>query len=114
MRLMTKDLPIAQEEKEEDVEQTARLHELLHEPSRRGSGRGLMGRSLRGFREQVSEGQEKIGHRAAAAAGRTSGYVREHRAGEVMHDVQGYVRKHPVQAIGGAVVTGVVIGRLLK
>jgi ElaB/YqjD/DUF883 family membrane-anchored ribosome-binding protein len=114
MRQLVEDLPVVQDENEEEIEKTAPLRELLYQSPRPHSIRSEMGRSLSGLREQLSEGQEQVGARATAAVGRTSEYLREHRANEVLDDVQGYVRKHPVQAIGGAVVTGLVIGRLLK
>jgi ElaB/YqjD/DUF883 family membrane-anchored ribosome-binding protein len=114
MTQLMEDLPIVQEESEEDVEETARMRELLHQPSTRSSITGEVRRSFRSIREQLSEGWGKVEAQATTAVGRTSEYLREHRADEVLDDVSGYVRKHPVQAIGGAVVTGVVIGRLLK
>ncbi len=90
------------------------MRELLHQPSTRPSITGEVRRSFRGIRKQLSEGREKVETQATTAVGRTSGYLREHRADEVLGEVSGYVRKHSVQAIGGAVVMGVVIGHQLK
>ncbi len=114
MKRMAEDLPIEQEESEEDVEDTARVRELTHKPSSPSSIQQRVRSSIRNVGEQISEGQEQVGSTASSAVEHTSEYFREHNAGEILHDVQGYARKHPYQAIGGAVVTGLVIGRLLK
>jgi ElaB/YqjD/DUF883 family membrane-anchored ribosome-binding protein len=69
------------------------------------------------LREQV-EGrggvQEKVGIKAADAMERTAGYLREKRTDEIWHDVENMAREHPMQALGGAIVAGFVIGRILR
>ena len=58
--------------------------------------------------------QEKLGVRVADGLDRTSGYLREHEAQEIMTDVENFVREHPVQAAVTAAVAGYVIAKVLK
>jgi ElaB/YqjD/DUF883 family membrane-anchored ribosome-binding protein len=108
------DLPFEEEESEEDIEGTARLRELTRRPERPPSMQHRVRSSMKNVGQQISRGQEQISSTTSSAVGQTSGYLREHNPGEVIRDVGSYARRHPYQAIGGAVVTGVVIGRLLK
>lgn len=108
------DLPIEQEESETDVEYTARVRELTYQPSTPSSIQQRARSSIRNIGEQISEGQGQVGNAASSAVQHTSEFFREHNSDEILRDVQGYARRHPYQTVGGAVVTGLVIGRLLK
>jgi ElaB/YqjD/DUF883 family membrane-anchored ribosome-binding protein len=58
--------------------------------------------------------QEKVGVKAADAMERTAGYLRENRTDEIWDDIERLAREHPIQALGGAVLAGFLIGRILR
>lgn len=108
-------LPFEQQENEEEIEETATLRELTGGPSvLRFPGRSQTRRIPSGLRRALYEGQEAVGERASAAAERTSEYMRERRASEIVEDAEDYIRHRPIQSVFSAVAIGVIIGRLLK
>ncbi len=44
----------------------------------------------------------------------TSQYLREHSTREIWNDLEQYVKEHPMQAVGGAIFAGFIIGRVLR
>lgn len=54
-------------------------------------------------KDQVGTRLEEAGH-----------YMRSKDTTEMWHDVEEYVKRHPMQAIAGAVVAGILMGRILK
>jgi ElaB/YqjD/DUF883 family membrane-anchored ribosome-binding protein len=53
--------------------------------------------------EKVASGMEK-----------TAGYLKEGDTQQMVQDLEGFVRSHPMQALGGAIAAGFVIGRILR
>jgi ElaB/YqjD/DUF883 family membrane-anchored ribosome-binding protein len=58
--------------------------------------------------------QEKAGTKLADAMDRTSGSLRENRTDEIWNDLEQLARERPMQALGGAVIAGFVLGRILR
>jgi hypothetical protein len=62
-----------------------------------------------------SEGMPReAGAKVAETMDSTANYLQEHSTSEIWNDVELYVRKHPGQALAGAVVAGLLIGRILR
>jgi ElaB/YqjD/DUF883 family membrane-anchored ribosome-binding protein len=51
------------------------------------------------------------GERIAGTFDKGADYLREHDSEQLFGDVKEYVRKHPAQAIAGAVVGGLLLGK---
>jgi ElaB/YqjD/DUF883 family membrane-anchored ribosome-binding protein len=43
-----------------------------------------------------------------------AGYLKEHSTTEMWEDLEHYAKEHPGQALAGAVVTGFLLGRILR
>jgi ElaB/YqjD/DUF883 family membrane-anchored ribosome-binding protein len=56
----------------------------------------------------------EAGAKAAETLDSASGYLRSHDTREIWNDVEVYAREHPTQALAGAVVTGFLLGRILR
>jgi ElaB/YqjD/DUF883 family membrane-anchored ribosome-binding protein len=56
-----------------------------------------------------ADANEKV----ARTIDRTADYLREHDSEQLFGDVKAYVRKHPVQAVAGAIVGGVILGKFI-
>ena len=91
----------AQEQAEQAKDQAADGMERAAEALRERSG------SMEGAPAQaslkVAEGMETA-----------STYLKEHNTTEMWSDVERYAKEHPGKALAGAVVTGFVLGRILR
>jgi ElaB/YqjD/DUF883 family membrane-anchored ribosome-binding protein len=58
--------------------------------------------------------QGKVGIKAADTMEQAATYLRDHRSDEIWSDVERYAREHPMQAVGGAVFAGFLLGRILR
>lgn len=58
--------------------------------------------------------QGKVGLKAADTMEQAAGYLRDHRTDEIWSDVERYAKEHPMQAVGGAVFAGFLLGRVLR
>jgi ElaB/YqjD/DUF883 family membrane-anchored ribosome-binding protein len=58
--------------------------------------------------------QGKMGIKAADTMEQAAGYLREHKTDEIWSDMERYAKDHPMQAVGGAVFAGFVLGRILR
>jgi len=94
-------------------------HGMLHRQAHIGRERaaGIVVNAAEKLRERTARqgglpGQ--VGPRVAGTIERSAEYVREHESAELFDDARQYVRGHPIQALGGAVFTGFLIGRILK
>jgi ElaB/YqjD/DUF883 family membrane-anchored ribosome-binding protein len=62
-----------------------------------------------------SEGpKEKVITRAADTMDKSAQYLEEHEPREMWDDFEKFVREHPMQAAAGALVAGLVVGRILR
>jgi ElaB/YqjD/DUF883 family membrane-anchored ribosome-binding protein len=69
------------------------------------------------LREQAEERggmQGKVGLKAADTMEQAAGYLRDHKTDEMWSDFERYAKEHPMQAVGGAVVAGFLLGRILR
>jgi ElaB/YqjD/DUF883 family membrane-anchored ribosome-binding protein len=78
--------------------------------------------------EGMERGAEKVREGTAASTGiatkagtkvadrmeTAAGYLRAHNTQEMLSDVESYAKSHPGKALAGAVVTGFLIGRILR
>jgi hypothetical protein len=71
--------------------------------------------------EMVRERAEGTGGTTAQAGTKVAdtmesaaGYMREHDVNEMWSDLEVYAKAHPTQALIGAVVTGFLVGRLIR
>jgi ElaB/YqjD/DUF883 family membrane-anchored ribosome-binding protein len=58
--------------------------------------------------------QAKVGLKAADSMEQAAGYLRDHETAEMWADFEKYAKEHPMQAVGGAVVAGFLLGRILR
>jgi ElaB/YqjD/DUF883 family membrane-anchored ribosome-binding protein len=58
--------------------------------------------------------QAKVGLKAADSMEQAAGYLRDHETAEMWSDFERYAKEHPMQAVGGAVLAGFVLGRILR
>ena len=56
----------------------------------------------------------EAGTKVANVMGDTAQYFRTHDSNHIWGDVASYVRSHPIQALAGAVVGGLVLGKLFS
>jgi phage-related minor tail protein len=56
----------------------------------------------------------QAGTKVADTMETAAGYMREHDVNEMWTDLETYARTHPTQALIGAVVTGFLVGRLIR
>ncbi len=61
-------------------------------------------------KDMADHQKDKVGTRLEEAGH----YLRSKDSGEMWHDAEEYVRHHPMQAVLGAVVAGILVGRILK
>jgi ElaB/YqjD/DUF883 family membrane-anchored ribosome-binding protein len=54
------------------------------------------------------------GTKLADTMDKTATYLHEHSSEEIWSEVEHYVREHPTQALVGAVLAGLVVGRVLR
>jgi hypothetical protein len=52
--------------------------------------------------------------RAAGGVEGAADYIRENDVGDMVEDAEDFVRRHPVLVLGGALLAGAVVGRLLR
>jgi hypothetical protein len=41
-------------------------------------------------------------------------YLKEHSTSDMLNDLEHFAKEHPGQALAGAVITGFVVGRILR
>ena len=111
----TGEMPVNQQESGAENELGARAMEAA-DKGREKAAEGVDTAASR-LREQVEgEGgvKETVGVKVADGLERTAGYLREHETEELLNDLERFAREHPMQALGGAVVAGFLLGRVLR
>ena len=78
------------------------------------SGLSQAAETLRERSEGSSGVASDAGVKVAEGMESAAGYLQTHTSTEIWTDVEGYVRQHPGQALAGAIVTGFLIGRILR
>ncbi|SCL45859.1 hypothetical protein [Micromonospora chersina] len=75
-----------------------------------------LGRELGSMAERSGESglAGEAVRRAADAAQRAAGWLDQREPGEVLDEVRGYARQHPGTFLAGAVVAGLLVGRLTR
>ncbi|WNM40233.1 hypothetical protein RMN56_02380 [Micromonospora halotolerans] len=75
-----------------------------------------LGRGLGSMAEQSGESgmAGEAVRRAADAAQRAAGWLDQREPGDVLDEVRGYARQHPGTFLAGAVVAGLLVGRLTR
>ncbi|MET7967590.1 hypothetical protein [Micromonospora sp. NPDC005305] len=75
-----------------------------------------LGRELGSMAEQSGESgmAGEAVRRAADAAQRAAGWLDQREPGDVLDEVRGYARQHPGTFLAGAVVAGLLVGRLTR
>lgn len=58
--------------------------------------------------------QAQVGEKAADVMDRASSYLQSHDSGELWEDVERFVKDHPMQAAGGALVAGFLLGKIMR
>lgn len=58
--------------------------------------------------------EAQVGTKLADGLERSAGYLREHEADEIWHDVEQFVKDHPLQAAATAAFAGFVVARIMK
>jgi hypothetical protein len=62
-----------------------------------------------------SEGtRDKMMSKAADQMDKSAQYLEDHEPKEMWDDFEKFVKDHPIQAAAGALVAGVIVGRILK
>ena len=79
-----------------------------------GAGLGTVGGKIRERAEQMGGTPGRIGAKVGSGIEQAGQYVQERQAGEMVKDFEHYVKEHPMQAVAGAVVAGIVVGRILR
>ena len=64
--------------------------------------------------EEPDDLRGKAMTKAADTIERSATYLDEHETSEIWDDIEKFVREHPMQAAAGALVAGLVIGRILR
>jgi ElaB/YqjD/DUF883 family membrane-anchored ribosome-binding protein len=109
----------ADEMKEQAGEQFNTVREQAGEQMEHGRERMAEGAQtaadrMRGEAEDRGGVQGKVGLKAADTMESAAGYLRDHKTDEIWADVERYARDHPMHAVGGAVLAGFVLGRILR
>jgi ElaB/YqjD/DUF883 family membrane-anchored ribosome-binding protein len=103
-------------DKAEELAPQARERAYRAVESGRESSAGVLDRAAAGLEDRAGDGgiAGTAAERTAEGMHAAAGYLREHETREIWDDVEHYVRAHPVQAVAAAVVTGIVVGRVLR
>lgn len=103
-------------DKAEELAPQARDRAYQATESGRESGAGALDQAASGLEERASSGgvTGMAAERTAEGMHSAAGYLKDHETSEIWDDVEQYVRTHPVQAVAAAVVTGIVVGRVLR
>ena len=56
----------------------------------------------------------QAGVKVADSMENAAGYLRSHDVNQMWSDVEAYAREHPAQALAGAVLTGFLVGRIIR
>ena len=67
--------------------------------------------TLRDRAGQYEDLRSDAGERVADTFDRGADYLREHDSQQMFGDVKTYVRDHPLQAVAGAVIGGLLLGK---
>jgi ElaB/YqjD/DUF883 family membrane-anchored ribosome-binding protein len=103
-------------DKAEELAPQARERAYGAVESGRESGAGALDRAASSLEDRAGDGgiASMAAEHTAEGMHAAAGYLREHETREIWDDVERYVRDHPVQAVAAAVVTGIVVGRVLR
>jgi ElaB/YqjD/DUF883 family membrane-anchored ribosome-binding protein len=97
--------------------------DLMHDArdlARRQADAGMdrASETARGFADTLHRRAENFegvradaNERVAETIDRTADYLKEHDSEQLFGDVKSYIRKHPMQAVAGAVVGGMLLGK---
>ena len=71
------------------------------------------------MRNRTNSGEEegtkdKVMSKAADTMDKSAQYLEEHEPKEMWSDFEKFVKEHPMQAAAGALVAGVVVGRIIR
>jgi ElaB/YqjD/DUF883 family membrane-anchored ribosome-binding protein len=58
--------------------------------------------------------KDKVMSKAADTMDKSAQYLEEHEPNEMWGDFEKFVKDHPMQAAAGALVAGVIVGRILR
>lgn len=78
------------------------------------AGMDTAAEKIREKAEQSDGMPAQAGVKLADGMERAAGYLREHDSEDMMADLERYVRSHPTTAVAGALVAGLVIGKILR
>jgi ElaB/YqjD/DUF883 family membrane-anchored ribosome-binding protein len=102
------------------AKQTTEITHELRDTALRQADAG-MDRAAEGAHRVAQTLRERAGHfegvgadageRVAETFDRGADYLREHDTEQFLGDVKSYVRKHPMQAVAGAIVGGLLLGK---
>ncbi|MGY0005259.1 hypothetical protein [Micromonospora sp. I033] len=98
-------------------EATAQLRDQARTQQQRAAdGLRDLGRELGSMAERSGESgmAGEAVRRAADAAQRAAGWLDQREPGDVLDEVRGYARQHPGTFLAGAVVAGLLVGRLTR
>jgi ElaB/YqjD/DUF883 family membrane-anchored ribosome-binding protein len=104
-------------DKAEELAPQARERAYEAAESGRESSAGALDRAASGLEDRAARSEGMTGmaaERTAEGMHAAAGYLKQHETSEIWDDVEQYVRTHPVQAVAAAVVTGIVVGRVLR
>jgi ElaB/YqjD/DUF883 family membrane-anchored ribosome-binding protein len=79
-----------------------------------GTGLTAAGEKILERTENMSGVTGTVGRKIGSGLESTGHYLKDKQAGEIWDDVETFVKEHPVQSVAGAVVAGIIVGRLLK
>jgi hypothetical protein len=64
--------------------------------------------------EDSQPGVARLTHNVAGRLERVTDYLHERRPIEIVHDIENFARREPLLFLGGAVLVGALIGRVIK
>src|SRR5215212_1890970 len=113
------DKPALQDATADVVEQASRTAEAQASKTlvRAGDTLDQVAKAVRDAGEGLREQQPQLADLATTAADqvyKASGYLRAHDARELLQTTESFARRQPIVVVGGALIAGLAIGRLLK
>ena len=81
---------------------------------RAGAGLSTAGEKIQERAGAMGGPTAKIGAKVGETLASAGQYMQDKDTGEIYKDVETYVKEHPVQAVVGAVIAGIVVGKLIK
>ena len=95
-------------------EKASEMSDRAREQAEAGKDQAATGMHTAADRIRERAGGSEAGEKVAGTMDSTASYLQEHSTAEIWNDVEDYVRKHPGQALAGAVVAGLLLGRILR